>query len=195
MLGDKGKLLELARVKLHESGYIYCKGRSHSRVLNPEATNQDKQKRQKIDQTERKHHIENLQDELKDLSKHITVKERRIEQAQTAMNFKLCDQLSDKISKLKAKKCEVDTRLRAILHKEKRSKSYFDQKNQSRYRNQNPKTKLYLLMFIKKKSKDAVIIDSESSSERSCEERDEIAKALPSNDEGTTPTSESFFCE
>jgi len=119
MLGDKGKLLELARVKQHENGYIYSKGKSRSRVLNPEATNQEMQRRQRIDQTERKHRIENLQDELKDLSKHITVKERCIEQAQTAMNFKLCDQLSDEISKLKAKKREVNTRLQAILYKEK----------------------------------------------------------------------------
>ena len=35
MLGDKGKLLELARVKLHETGYIYSKEKS---VLNLEVT-------------------------------------------------------------------------------------------------------------------------------------------------------------
>jgi len=192
MLGDKGKLLELARVKLHERGYIYSKGKSRSRVLNPEATNQEKQKRQRIDQTERKHCIENLQDELKDLGKHITVKERRIEQAQTGMNFKLCDQLSDEISKLKAKKREVDTRLQVILHKEKQSKSYFDRKKSKQIQESEEVVPSHV---HKKQSKDAVIIDSGSSSEESCfEERDVgIAKALPSNDEGTTPTSKIFF--
>jgi len=48
MLGDKGNLLELARVKLHESGYISSKGKSRSRVMNPEATKQEKPKRERI---------------------------------------------------------------------------------------------------------------------------------------------------
>ena len=98
MLADKGKLLQQARLKLHESGYVYSKGKLRSKILNPEVTKHDKPRRERIDKKEHKHRIESLQDEMKDINKHVTVKERRIEQAQAAKNFKLCDQLSDEIT-------------------------------------------------------------------------------------------------
>ena len=74
MLADKGKLLQQARLKLHESGYVYSKGKLRSKILNPEVTKHDKPRRERIDKKEHKHRIESLQDEMKDINKHVTVK-------------------------------------------------------------------------------------------------------------------------
>lgn len=52
MLADKGKLLEQARFKLHESGYVYSKGKSRSKVLNPEIRKDERPKRERIDKKE-----------------------------------------------------------------------------------------------------------------------------------------------
>ena len=76
------------------------------KILNPEVTKHDKPRHERIDK-KHKHRIESLQDEIKDINKHVTVKERRIEQVQAAKNFKLCDQLSNEITKIKAKRYEL----------------------------------------------------------------------------------------
>lgn len=189
MLADKGKLIEQARLKLHESGYVYSKGKSRSKILNPEVTKHDKPRRERIDKKERKHRIESLQDEMKDINKHVTVKERRIEQAQAAKNFKICDQLSDEITKLKAKRRELDSRLWAILHKEKRSKHYFARRKSNPVQESDTEEEIVSPHAHKKKCKDPVIIDSESelSSEKNCSEETDVEP--PSNDEATTSRS------
>jgi len=97
------------------------------------------------------------------------VKERHTDQAQNAKNFKLCDQLSDEITKLKTKKSKLDSRLRAISQKEKKSKKYFAHT---------------------KKCKDPVLIELEdkvSSPERNPEGAD--VEALSGIDKGTTSVS------
>jgi len=90
----------------------------------------------------------------------------------------------------------VDTRLWAILHKEKRSKSYFGRKKSNQIQESKSEDKVVPSHVHKKKSKEAVVIDSESESslDRNCsEERDVgIVKVLPRNDEGIT-SSKSFL--
>ena len=93
---------EALGIKLHESGYIYSKGKSHSKKLNPEMHKEDKPKLERINQQERQHQIESLQGQVKDINKHVTVKERHIEQAQSTKNFKFCDQLSQRNELLNA---------------------------------------------------------------------------------------------
>lgn len=128
LLADRGKLLEWARVKLHESGYIYSKGKSRSKKLNPEMLKEDKPKLERINQQEGQYRVESLQDQVKDINKHITVKEKRIEYAQSTKNFKLCDQLCEEVTKLKSKRCELESALRILLHKGKRSWHYYGRK-------------------------------------------------------------------
>ena len=50
LLRNKGKLLELARKQVHESGYVYAKGKSHSKILNPSTKSQPS--REKVDKQE-----------------------------------------------------------------------------------------------------------------------------------------------
>ena len=75
LLAEKGKLLELAKDKLHESGYVYAKGKSRSRKFNPLDEVEERPKRKKIDQRERQHRIDTLKEQLQD-NKHIGIKEK-----------------------------------------------------------------------------------------------------------------------
>ena len=91
-LSEQGKLLEIAKERIHESGFIYSKGKSRSKKFHVD--DEERPKRDKIDREECQHRIESLQEQLKDTNNHISVKERRIEQAQVVQNYKLCDQMS-----------------------------------------------------------------------------------------------------
>ena len=128
LLSSKGKLIEIARTKLHESGYIYKKGKSRSKVINPPMENQST--REKVDKEEREHRISSLTEQLGDIQKHISVKEKRMEQAHGIQNFKLCDQLSTEVLLLKEKRRELEAALRVLKSKQKKSEKYFVQKTQ-----------------------------------------------------------------
>ena len=129
LLADRGKLFELAKDKLHESGYMFAKGKSRSKKLNQvDEEESERPRREKIDQQERHHRIETLKEELQDTNKHIGVKDKRIEQAQTIQNYKLCDQLSAEVTTLKSKRREIESSLRALQRKEQRSAKYFARK-------------------------------------------------------------------
>ena len=49
------------------------------------------------------------------------MKEKHIEHAQLTKNFKLCDQPYKEVTKLKSKRYELESALRILLHKGKRS--------------------------------------------------------------------------
>ena len=129
LLVDKGKLYELAKDKVHDSGYAYAKGKSRSKKFCQANEEEERPKREKIDQQERQHRIESLNEELKDANKHLDIKERRIEQAQAIQNYKLCDQLSTEVGVLKAKRRDIQSSLRALQRKEQRSAKYFARKS------------------------------------------------------------------
>ena len=130
LLGDRRKLLELAKDELHESGYVYAKGKSRSKKFNLVSEEEERPiKREKIDKQERQHRIETLKEQLQDNNKHISIKEKRIEQAQGVQNYKLCDQLSAEVTELKTKRREIESLLRALQRKEQRSAKYFSRKS------------------------------------------------------------------
>ena len=126
LLRNTGKLLELARKEVHESGYVYAKGKSRSKVFNPSTERQPS--REKIDKQEREHRIQSIMEQIGDTKKHIELKQKRVEQAQTVQNFKLCDQLADEVSSLKAKRRELESALRSLQQKQKKSKQYYARK-------------------------------------------------------------------
>ena len=112
LLCSKGKLLELAREQVHESGYVYAKGKSRSKIFNPSTERQPS--REKIDKQEREHRMQSIVEQLSDIKKHIELKQKRMEQAQSVQNFKLCDQIADEILSLKAKRRELESTLRNL---------------------------------------------------------------------------------
>ena len=127
LLMNKGRLIEVAREKLHESGYVYKKGKSRSKAINPPSDNEPKC-REKIDKIEREHRMSSLTEQIKDIQKHIQVKEKRIKQANGIQNFKLCDQLSEEVVSLKEKRREAEATLRILKSKQKKSDQYFARK-------------------------------------------------------------------
>ena len=126
LLRNTGKLLKLARKQVHVSGYVYAKGKSRSKVFNLSTERQPSH--EKIDKQEREHRIQSITEQIGDIKKHIELKQKRVEQAQTVQNFKLCDQLADEVSSLKAKRRELESALRSLQQKQKKSDQYYARK-------------------------------------------------------------------
>ena len=74
VLKNRGKLLILAKEKVHESGYIYRKGKSRSKSYGTGCEDASRPKR---------------------------IKRKRLELAEQSKNYKLCDQLSKEVNKSK----------------------------------------------------------------------------------------------
>ena len=82
LLGKKGDILDLARAKVHEDGYIYKKGHSRSKKYQTETEGSEPAvKHAKVNAEERQCRIAELTDEISELSRRIIFKERRIEEA------------------------------------------------------------------------------------------------------------------
>ena len=72
--------------------------------------------------------MSSLTEQIKDIQKHIQVKQKRIEQANGIQNFKPCDQLSEEVVSLKEKRREAEATLRILKSKKKKSDQYFTRK-------------------------------------------------------------------
>lgn len=94
--------------------YTYAKGKSWSKKLAPSSKGKDHPTCERIDQQERQHRIDTLNEQLHDFNKHIIIfKKRQIEQAQL---FKIS--LSEEVAKLKEKRHETLSALRVLQCKE-----------------------------------------------------------------------------
>ena len=119
--GQRGELSDLAREKVAQEGYCFKKGHSRSKAYGN--SSQSTPKRPKFDQSMRKR-LDELQEDIKMLTQRISLKEKRCMQAEAARNYKLCDELSEQMSELKAHKREKEKEHVIILRKEKRSLKY-----------------------------------------------------------------------
>jgi hypothetical protein len=90
----------MAQDKVHSDGYNYKKGKSWSKCTLTSSSNPDSTKRTKIDTQEREARIGDILEQISDIDKRITFKQRRIETATATRNFKTCDELSEEISEL-----------------------------------------------------------------------------------------------
>ena len=93
--GYRGKLLDLARRKVAEQGYSFKKGYSRSKVYGDGTP-----KRPKLDKDMRRQRMDELQEDIEDSSRRISLKEKRVVQAETR-DYKLCDELTEQISEVK----------------------------------------------------------------------------------------------
>ncbi len=114
LLADRAKLFDLAQDAV-QPDYQFARGKSRSKKVAPSESRQPK--REKNDSEERCHRMTSLQERIQDTNKHITLKERRVEQAQGSQNFKLCDQLMVEVDSLKKTRGEVESALRAFAAK------------------------------------------------------------------------------
>ena len=125
LLGKKGDLLELARAKVHEDGYNYKKGHSRSKKHQSMVEGSEPAvKRAKVNAEERQRRLAELTEEISELSKRITFKERRIEEATLSHSFRVCDDLASEVSELKARRRELTAELAKFQQNAKKATYY-----------------------------------------------------------------------
>ena len=130
LLGKKGDILELARAKVHQDGYNYKKGRSRSKKHQPMAGDEPAVKRVIVNAEQRQHRIAELTEEISELNKRITFKERRIEEATLSRNYRACDDLASEVSELKAQRRELNAEL-AIFQQKAKKATYYTKRKQT----------------------------------------------------------------
>ena len=122
--GNRGELLDKARKKVADDGYCFKKGKSRSKVYGSgdDTEPASAPKRPKLNEQMREERIKELEEDLADVSSHITFKEKRCTQAEIARNYKVCDELTQEIMECKSRKREIEKQLNLLLQKDRRSK-------------------------------------------------------------------------
>lgn len=117
----------MSRKSVNESGYQYRKGKSRSKLLNPEETSDtdtpsDSAPKRKIMTCDaRLKRITELQDTTKDLNDQIGFKEKRREVANNIKNYKECERITEEMSDLKSQKRKLETELALLTKKQQKS--------------------------------------------------------------------------
>lgn len=130
LLSDRAKLLELSREKVHQEGYQYRKGTSRSKRLHYDSQ-QGTSKRPKITEDVRLRRISELEEDIKDATDQITIKEKRRNLASTSHQYKNCDRLTSQITMLRQKLREHRSELNQLQKKQRKSKWYKGKKRSS----------------------------------------------------------------
>ena len=101
----------MARKKIADEGYVFKKGHSWSKVYGDSATAEPAvtPKRPKYDKEMREERLKVIGEELRDISRMLLFKEKRLSQAEAARNYRLCEQ---QMMDLKSKKRELDAEKR-----------------------------------------------------------------------------------
>ena len=169
---NRGLLLVQARKRVDDSGYVYKKGKSRSKLINTD-DEAPTPKRRKINQEYCLERIAELQDKIKDLNERIEFKNKRRDAASNVRNYKECDELTEQMSNLKNEKRLLDTELSALTKKQKKSIWY---KNKKNYTDDNSG------------SSHAKIPNKKSKSPRSSPFSTVNSSMLSSSDTATTPS-------
>ena len=131
LLDDRKALLEASRKKLDDSGYVYKKGRSRSKLLSSGDGESPVKKRAKINKDIRVSRIAELQDQIKDKSEQLQFKELRRDASKNVHNYKECDKLTEQMSILKADRRQLQLELTALTRKQKKAEWYLSKKSTS----------------------------------------------------------------
>lgn len=122
-------MFELARAKVHEDGYNYKKGHSRSKKHQTVVEGDEPAvKRVKVNAEERQRRIAELTEEISELNRRMTFKERRIEEATLSRNFRACDDLASEVSELKSRRKELNAELAKFQQKAKKATYYTKRK-------------------------------------------------------------------
>ena len=127
----KGRLLEAAKEEVYLSGYAFKKGRSRSKRFSTDSSS-DSSKRTNLNKDIRECRIRNVNEEITDLTKRISFKEKRVTVASNMKQYRTCDELTGEISELKSKRRELEAELKELQKKDKRAKTY--QKSRDQFR-------------------------------------------------------------
>ena len=122
LLHTRQTLLERARKKVDDDGYVYKKGKSRSKQ-HPEnesdsSTSTPAPKRVKVAEAVRVQRIAHIQDTIAEINREIGFKDLRIEQAKNSNQFALCEKVTEEIRNLKQKRFELETELKGLHRKQ-----------------------------------------------------------------------------
>ena len=118
LLSSRQKLLELVRIKVNESGYMYKKGKSRSKQFISDESLSSTPKRLKVGEAMRVKRMAELGDD------RVYFKEKRREHASASQNYKLCDQLTEEISAIKCERRERELELNSWKKKQQKAHWY-----------------------------------------------------------------------
>ena len=115
--------MEAAKDEVYASGYKFKKGRSRSkRFLSSSSSNTPK--RQNLNKDIRESRINDVKEEIEDINRRISFKEKRVSAAENMKNYKTCDEITGEISELKTKRHELESELKELQKKDKRARKY-----------------------------------------------------------------------
>ena len=120
MLDNRGELLQKARKKVADDGYVFKKGQSRSKLYGQLDTT--KSKRPKLDKDMREERLQAIDEEVKDIARMLQFKEKRLSQAEAGRNYKQCEQVTEEVMALKSRKRDLDAEKRLLEQKSKRAK-------------------------------------------------------------------------
>ena len=106
-------LLEEARKKVNNDGYLYKKGKSRSKQFSQ--VEECAPKRVKTSETFRVRRISALEEDIKDFNKRLNFKEKRRNQASNSRNYNM---LTEEMSAIKQQKREREAELHELRRKE-----------------------------------------------------------------------------
>ena len=132
--GHRHDLLEKAR-EVVSATYQFKKGKSRSKKLSPQpdVSGTPVNRTKRIDSEVRGRRIKELEEDLKQLDQQIMFKEKRRDQAETVRNYKLCDELTEDVGKLKGTRREAFNELKRFQRKEKQARWYQEKRWRSSY--------------------------------------------------------------
>ena len=122
LLHTRRALLEAAREMVDESGYVYKKGKSRSKQLNPSAEELiPRPKRQKTTEVLRQDRIAHIEDGMKGLDQTLVWKEKRREVVSDSRNYRECEEITEEMGILKQKRHELRVELQELQKKQRKS--------------------------------------------------------------------------
>lgn len=127
LLTSRQVLLNEARKKVNNDGYVYKKGKSRSKQFSEPG--EFVTKRMKTSEDFRVKRISALEEDIKDFNDRLSFKEKRRTQASNSRNYKLCDMLTEEMSTIKQQKREREAELHQLKRKQRKSSWYMQKKN------------------------------------------------------------------
>ena len=122
LLTQRGKLLEMARLHVDESGYHYKKKRSRSKYYG--TSSEPTVKRPKFSKELRIQRVQEIKEELRTVDKRIDIKKRLLDQKVRERKFVECDKISEEIDQLQGRQRTLVAELRTFEKKEREAQWY-----------------------------------------------------------------------
>lgn len=125
LLTTRGVLLEQARERVVEAGYEFKKGKSRSKKYKDVNETPTRKYTSKVIRERR---LEEINEEISQLDKQISFKQKRVEQAELAKNYKICDEVTEEIGTIKSDRRVLANEKKSIMKKVQQAKWYSSRK-------------------------------------------------------------------